>query len=173
MESHFSWDIISKTTAVKHLDRSTFVHWGTGIPAAEIVWFFDIGEDGPASEHQVLIHQGKEYDVRIHLWIMREVSRLFWKCRFHRPDTVQASHFFKIHQDGETPNQNAWLRFTKLGDNRYEVSFSTEKAENEVKPVSRSSTQDSEIRYQSADTGHLFQTKVWTDVYGVIERKMN
>ena len=66
LESHFSWDIISKTSAVKQLDRSAFVHRGTGIPA-EIVWFFDIGQDGPASEHQVLIHQGQEYEVRIPL----------------------------------------------------------------------------------------------------------
>ena len=29
LESHFSWDIISKTTAVKQLDRSAFVHRGT------------------------------------------------------------------------------------------------------------------------------------------------
>ena len=39
LESHFSWDIISKTTAVKQLDRSAFVHRGTRITAAEIVWF--------------------------------------------------------------------------------------------------------------------------------------
>ena len=95
LESHFSWDIISKTTAVKQLDRSAFVHRGTGIPA-EIVWFFDIGEDGSsASEHQVLIHQGKEYDVRIPL-DNEGRYRLFWNADFTRPDTVQASHFLRF-----------------------------------------------------------------------------
>ena len=86
MESHFSWDIISKTTAVKQLDRSAFVHRGTGIPA-EIVWFFDIGEDDPASEHQVLIHQGKEYDVRIPL-DNEGRYRLFWNADF--TDLIQS-----------------------------------------------------------------------------------
>ena len=94
-----------------------------------------------------------------------------WKADF--TDLIQSKlpTFFKIHQDGETPNQNAWLRFTKLGDNRYEVSFSTEKAENEVKPVLRSSTQDSDKVPVSGYWTFISNPKVWTDVYGVIERE--
>ena len=59
------------------------------------------------------------------------------------------------------------------GDNRYEVSFSTEKAENDSSrfhdPLLRI-----QIKFLSADTGHLFQTPRYGLMYmGTIEREMN
>jgi hypothetical protein len=169
LESHFSWNIISKTTAVKQLDRSAFVHRSTGIPA-EILWFFDIGEEGPASDNQTLVHQGTEYNSKTHL-DNRGSYQLLWKADFTELIQSKLPTFFKIHQDGETPNQNAWLQFKKLGANRYEVSFATEKAENEVRSVPRSNTQGSGKVPVSGYWTFISKPKIWKDVYQVIQEK--
>ena len=99
------------------------------------------------------------------------VGIVFLECRFYRLNSVKAPHFFKIHQNGETPDQNAWLRFTKLGNNRYEVSFSTEKAENEVKPASRFNKQNSGKVPVSGYWTFISKPKIWKDVYQVIQEK--
>ena len=59
----------------------------------------------------------------------------------------------------------------ETSNNRYEVSFSTEKAENEVNPIHDPALRI-QVRYLSADTGLLFQSpRYGLTLYGVIERE--
>ena len=43
--SAYSWDVLSDDVAIKHMDKSSFLHHGTGLPR-EIASFFELPENG-------------------------------------------------------------------------------------------------------------------------------
>ena len=40
----FSWEVLTDNIAVKHMDKSAFLHHGTGIPQ-EIAFFFNLDKN--------------------------------------------------------------------------------------------------------------------------------
>ena len=76
-----SWEVLSSSVAIKHLDKSAFHHHGTGIPA-KIRPFFGLedfleGENRPTT----LLYKGKSFSARFYVDPIKRL-RLFWKADF-------------------------------------------------------------------------------------------
>ncbi|MBA7606231.1 hypothetical protein ES703_13379 [subsurface metagenome] len=91
----FSWEIISDDTIIKTLDRSAFLHHGTGIPH-QIISFFNIIHLEPGSEKGLYLEMDStQYNAKI--TTDRQVSprvRLFWKAEFQK---VLNNKFSDLH----------------------------------------------------------------------------
>ena len=163
----FSWDIVSKKVADKKLDRSAFMHRGTGIPA-EIAWFFGIGEEGPASLDHTLTYKGRNYSARTPL-DNHGRYRLFWNSDFTEVLKSALPTFSEIYERNDTPNQDCWMRFVKTSESNYEIKLCTEKGDDKVKGA-KPKDKDGRV----PDTGYwtfISNPAVWSDVYEVIATK--
>ena len=77
LESH-SWRAISDTVAIKVLDKSAFLHHGSGVPRDFKLIF---GLDMLAPDQKVditLFHKGSRYDAHFEMDKVLERMRLFW-----------------------------------------------------------------------------------------------
>ncbi len=131
---YYSWDIKSKDVAVKTMDKSVFVHHGTGIPS-QIRDFFDMSSLGKGQRKEiVLIFDGVPFNAHIELSKMRnwkgrpvkEESRLFWRSDFEKIVKKTYPIHFDLFTEGVKlkSKMRPLLKFEK-GDvkDRYYVLF--------------------------------------------------
>lgn len=107
-----SWDILSKTVAIKNCDKSFFDHNGSGVPK-DICWFFD-AENIPSGQTKsiVLNFCGKDYSARVkNDSTDRRRIQIFWRSDLGK--------LFAEHRNDTAPQ----AQFTKIADGKYEVSF--------------------------------------------------
>jgi len=122
--SAYSWDVISDSIAVKHMDKSAFLHHGTGIPK-EISFFFDLTESDLASPKYVTLEaSGKKYDAHFQMDPPLERFRLFWKSDFSNLIKNKYTEFHKLFSseeefEGETPH----MRFERIRPDVYHIDF--------------------------------------------------
>lgn len=122
--SAYSWEVISENLAVKRMDKSAFLHHGTGIPK-EISSFFDLTEtDLSAPKYVVLESNGKKYDAHFQMDPPLERFRLFWKSDFSNLIKNKYPEFHRLFSndedvDGETPQ----MRFERISPDVYSVKF--------------------------------------------------
>lgn len=124
--SSFSWMIEGSASAFKVLDKSAFLHRGTGIPK-EIRAFFlktelKAGDSLPVS----LIYQGNAYKVHIDMEGQDTArTRLFWNSDFTSLLKSTFPHHYQQYSSNQSPEEQIILRLTRLnGFDSYEVSFS-------------------------------------------------
>ena len=120
--SSYSWVVHSPTVAVKQMDKSAFLHSGTGIPR-EIAFFFDFK---PSDETRTvsLAHAGKEYEGHLSPDLENQRVRLFWRGPFAQviEERMPGRYRHFLNDDvGET--EFAEMRFVKKADNAYLVDF--------------------------------------------------
>jgi len=168
IESHYSWDTVSKDIADKQLDRSAFVYGGTGIPT-ECIWFFGLEPGDSTSREITLLHNGKSHDCKIQLHSER--YRLFWGAEFKTLLKSKLPKFSQIYESGKNPNQNCWLRFKKESLNKFNVSFSTEKSEADARPQDDATPSNPNRVPISGYWTFISKPKIWTDVFKVIARE--
>jgi len=76
--SSYSWEVISESIAVKQMDKSAFLHHGTGVPK-EIASFFDLKETDTLENKPILLKvNGKSFNAHIQMDAVQERFRLFW-----------------------------------------------------------------------------------------------
>ena len=121
----FSWEVFSEDVAYKQLDKSAFLHNGTGVPAA-ITWFFGISENGPRFPELSLVFNERTFGAKIPV-NNRGRYRLFWKNDFASALGQAFPDCLSEYLQGLPPNQDAWMRFEKVSATRYKVEFSTER----------------------------------------------
>jgi 5-methylcytosine-specific restriction enzyme A len=122
--SSHSWEIHSDSIAVKHTDKSTFLHHGTGIPL-DIKPFFSIEKIKEGEKVFIsLLHNFIEYDA--YFVIANNRTRLFWKSDF---SDLLYSIFPKWHNifKNDTPHieKSPTIRFKKISpvNKSYEIVF--------------------------------------------------
>jgi 5-methylcytosine-specific restriction enzyme A len=77
--SAYSWDVLSDSVAVKRMDKSSFLHGGTGIPK-EVAPFFDLPDEGLTESKSITLEvDGSKYDAHIEMDATLARFRLFWK----------------------------------------------------------------------------------------------
>lgn len=126
--SAYSWTIESSTVANKVLDRSAFLHRGTGIPK-EIRPFFLERELSPGESHPVsLVFQGQTYAAHIDMEGQDTArTRLFWNVDFTSLLKETFPHHYQQYSTNQTPDTQVILRLKRLsGFDSYEVSFTGE-----------------------------------------------
>lgn len=122
-----SWTIYSPSVFVKEMDRSSFIHHGSGVPK-EIRQFFGVGNLKKGQvQNIILIHNNITYNARIGLDnIDSPRTRLFWKADFANLIKCQLPDWYMYYQNKmETPEEPPQLRFKKntVNDNTYFVDF--------------------------------------------------
>lgn len=123
LESH-SWKAISDTVAIKVLDKSAFLHYGSGVPRDFKLIF---GLDKLTYGQQVnitLIHKDTGFDAHFQMDKPLERMRLFWRSDFsdllkkYFPDWYQI-----FSKDIEFESERPEMRFLKLSDSEYQIDF--------------------------------------------------
>ena len=121
-----SWIVLSDQIAVKKMDKSSFLHHGTGIPK-EICEFFELPAEGLSSPRSILLELDNTiYDAHIEMDVLHKRFRMFWKSNLSQhiknlfPDAYRA--FESGREDVPVPD----MRFERSSDSAYTVTFSSE-----------------------------------------------
>lgn len=124
-DASHSWRIINKDYAQKVLDKSAFLHRGTGIPIA-IRPFFIQGVMAPGEKRPItLLHQGKQYLAQVTLEsIEQSRTRLFWNSDFSHLLHKTFPHHYQLYLQDNEPNTNIYLKFHRIsGVAEFRVEF--------------------------------------------------
>ncbi|QHE63899.1 hypothetical protein FHE72_20400 [Rossellomorea vietnamensis] len=135
----FSWEVLSDLIAFKGLDKSVFIHNGTGIPK-EIRNFFNAESLGRKEKVEIsIIHEQVEYPARIEMDNQPSPrSRMVWKADFSNVIKRNFPNEYSTILDNEKSSDGigAKLKFLKVRNavNTYKIEF--------VVPVSGQLIQD-------------------------------
>lgn len=135
MTRHYSWELKSTKVAIKTLDKSAFLHHGTGIPL-KVREYFDIDNlDLGSKKNITLIYHNVPFDARIEMGNkrkhdsreVREESRLFWKSDLEKVLRNTYPHHFDLFSDGNkiADEMRPLMRFEKVRNrnNTYYLTF--------------------------------------------------
>lgn len=117
LRSH-SWEVIGEEIAIKELDKSTFLHHGTGIPKEVRRFFSAIDMKRGERREIVLEYKQRVYHARLEMDRHSSPrSRLLWKADFSETIRNQFpnaySHF--LNKGDELLSEVTKLRFEKVG----------------------------------------------------------
>jgi 5-methylcytosine-specific restriction enzyme A len=119
-----SWTVLSENIAIKKLDKSAFLHHGTGIPN-EIRSFFGLegfleGENRPTT----LLYKGKAFAAHFSIDPTKRL-RLFWKADFSGLLKKELPEWFeKFSRDNEVDSEAPVMRFKTLtSEGKYEIAL--------------------------------------------------
>lgn len=125
--SSYSWTIEDPEHAFKILDKSVFLHHGTGIPV-EIRSFFIDGQMASGESRAVVFsYAGQTYNA--HLEMDNQPTprtRLFWQSDFSNLLKQIFPHHHNLYSQNQQPESDVILRLERLsGYDSYKVSFSS------------------------------------------------
>ena len=120
-----SWEVLSSSIAIKHLDKSAFHHHGTGIPA-DIRPFFGLedyieGKNRPAT----LLFKDRSFAARFSVDDLKRL-RLFWEADFDSLLKIKLPGWFEKFSESESmAGEPPELRFDKLTSEKdtYSIDF--------------------------------------------------
>ncbi len=128
----YSWQVISQTIAQKRLDKSAFLHNGTGIPV-EIRKFFDI--EGMNLDSKLLVHldfNGKMFLANIEIVNEKNPrTRLIWGSDFSKEIQQLYSKWFSyFSNDGVYNESTPIIKFEKTSvPSQYKIEFIESKSD--------------------------------------------
>jgi len=127
----YSWTIEGVNIATKVLDKSAFLHRGTGIPKE--IRFFLLEDELAGGEKRpiTLVNDGKSYFAHIDIEAQDTARiRLFWNSDFASLLHTTFPYHYKQYRDGKEPESHVILRLERLeGFSSYGVSFAGEVSE--------------------------------------------
>lgn len=119
----YSWNV-EKKIASKVLDKSSFVHGGTGIPK-DITSFFVKLEMQPGEQVPIkLIYEGTTYQA----YLEKETglngrTRMFWRPRFRDMLREKYAYIYNSYQKDAEPDKQVIMHLEKGAQQSYKVSF--------------------------------------------------
>jgi 5-methylcytosine-specific restriction protein A len=121
----YSWEVLSENVAVKHMDKSSFIHHGTGIPS-QIRRFFNITNLTMGDHKEIIIHfNSNRYEAYFAATKFNR-TRLFWKQDFEKAlqQTLPDWHT-AYSQDIDVTDEPPIMRFKRLNEqySDYEVEI--------------------------------------------------
>lgn len=120
----YSWQILSPSVALKSMDKSSFLHQGTGVPGV-FSWFFDYGTN--QAPKAITLRFGKvDFDANLQPDIQHERVRLFWKHDLVREIHQRFPRLREAFSRGEVPggDDTPLMRFEKSGtEDIYLITF--------------------------------------------------
>lgn len=126
LKSH-SWVIYSDTVAVKKMDKSAFLHHGTGVPR-QFCFFFGVDDIAPDDRRDITLrYEGEDYQAHFQLHADLTRVRLFWKSDFEKVIQEQLPAWYSFFSQNQNPEKNdpPEFRFERARDgfDNYQVSF--------------------------------------------------
>ena len=120
----YSWKVLSANVAVKHMDKSAFLHHGTGIPK-NITFFFGLSPDGIEEPRPLtLIYGSQKFAAHIQMDTQHSRYRLFWKSDLS--GTIESIFPDILHgysSGTHALTEQPLMRFEKLTNNQYMLSL--------------------------------------------------
>ncbi len=122
--SAYSWDVLSEDVALKHMDRSTFLHREMSVPR-EIVSFFGLPAKGLSEPMPVQLVLGSvAYDAHIHMDQMGSRYRLLWKTDFSEQIIDRFPYVYRKYAlNEEFDEERPVMRFERIGKDVYRVDL--------------------------------------------------
>lgn len=123
LESH-SWRAISDTVAIKLLDKSAFLHHGTGVPR-DFKVFFGLDQLSPTEQVNItLIHKNIQYQAHFQMDKKQERMRLFWRSDFSDLLKDSMPEWYQAFSQGiEMEADRPEMRFERIAAAEYQVDF--------------------------------------------------
>lgn len=116
-----SWTMTSPTQATKQMDKSSFLHSGTGVPK-ECSFFFDF--DSTMETREItFVHRGVNYSATLTPDIENTRIRLFWRSSFARIIAETFPSFFDSFTHNTPVIEPPHLNLTKVAPDVFHVSF--------------------------------------------------
>lgn len=122
-ESH-SWKAISETVAVKILDKSSFLHHGSGVPR-DFKKFFGLYELSYGQQVSIkLINKDKSFDAHFQMDKPLERMRLFWRSDFSDLLKETLPHWYRSFSENlNFESERPRMRFLKISDSEFQIEF--------------------------------------------------
>ncbi|MEQ8154932.1 MAG: DUF3883 domain-containing protein [Clostridiaceae bacterium] len=119
----YSWIIQSEYLFIKNMDRSVFLHYGTGIPR-EIRSFFEVSDIEPNEKRDITIkHRGVEYRAYIECDKINR-TRLFWYSDFSFIINEKLRNWGQYYKKAkENPDIYPEMQFIKEKEDLYNIEF--------------------------------------------------
>lgn len=120
----YSWTFLSPTTSVKRMDKSSFIHRGTGIPK-KYATLFGLPEDGLEAPRKITLHvDGTEFEGRFEMDAVRSRYRMFWLGNMAQQIQNRFPEYYKTFDSGQAFDGDApTMMFEKLTDTSYAVTW--------------------------------------------------
>ncbi|UFS69484.1 HNH endonuclease [Geomonas sp. RF6] len=130
----FSWKIVDDNNVTKILDKSSFLHRGTGIPQ-EIRSFFLEGQLGPGERVDITLAVGGEvYSANITMESQGTArTRLFWDAAFTSLLHTSYPHHLRQYQTDQQPSKQIVMQLGRINGYRsYAVMFGAKVSEQDI-----------------------------------------
>ena len=120
----YSWTFLSPTTSVKRMDKSSFLHRGTGIPK-KYATLFGLPEDGLEAPRKITLHvDGTEFEGRFEMDAVRSRYRMFWLGNMAQQIQNRFPEYYNAFNSGQAFDGDApTMIFEKLTDTNYAVTW--------------------------------------------------
>jgi 5-methylcytosine-specific restriction protein A len=114
-----SWQILSPSVAVKLMDRSSFLHHGSGL-SSEVRTFFGIHPSQEATDQRItLCHRGREYQAHFQFDSQHNRWRIFWRADLVAALRAAAPEWYNaFEREANPPGNPPTLRFQALDHTR-------------------------------------------------------
>lgn len=149
----FSWKIEDHNFAWKVLDKSAFLHWGTGIPIAIRPFFIQKDMVPGEKRNVILLHNGKEYSAHVALEAIATArTRLFWNSDFSNLLKSLFPFRYQQYSNNVKPESSIIIKFKRLdGYKKFEISFAGEVSEEVIaKDIEATEIEDTGISKEGA-----------------------
>jgi len=117
-----SWTILSEETFIKRLDKSSFLHRGTGIPKnIKVYW----GVDALAHGEQVnlnMMYDNTTYKMKITCDPLNR-TRLFWSSDFEAILKIKYNDLYNTYRLNEENELHPEMKFSRLNKSSYSIEF--------------------------------------------------
>jgi len=122
--SAYSWDILSEDVAVKHLDKSSFLHHSAVIPK-EVAFYFHLEETGLNAAVRIFLQLAAAvYEAHIYRDAANFRYRLSWKTDFADLLIERFPYCYRKHALGEElKGESPMMRFERIGQDSYRVGL--------------------------------------------------
>jgi 5-methylcytosine-specific restriction protein A len=144
--SAYSWDVLSEDVAMKHMDKSTFLHHGTRIPR-ETASFFALPETGLIAPKPIHLMFGAVlYEAHIHMDAVNSSYRLFWKTDFADQLIERFPYIYRKHAlNEELDDENPVMRFERTRQDVYKIDLIESASSHEDMDVRSTDWTDQEL----------------------------
>lgn len=120
----FSWKVLSPSVAIKRMDKSSFLHKGTGVPK-DLSFFFNLGPEGITEPRPaLLLCGGQKFVAHFQMDSQHSRYRLFWKSDFSEAIKKKFPDFHSAYSNlAKNLTQAPLMRFAKLSESEYSVDL--------------------------------------------------
>lgn len=127
IQSH-SWTVETNDSAYKVLDKSAFMHGGTGIPVKIRSFFLDHAMEHREKHKISLLYDGKLCSAHLEQTITDTArTQLLWSADLSSILKATFPHHFQLYSNNQKPESEIIIRFKRVsGYEQYQVSFAGE-----------------------------------------------